>query len=209
MSGPGWNLERKVKLTAIICADRRFSGDQARVVVTLLCTFHNTATNAAFPSYSTLAKDSCTSKSTAIRALQKAKAFGYVNFNDNHGGRNRHNSYTFNPETVSPADPLRRQTVSPADPNGVTSGPARVSPADPHLTKECNRGKNGFQESGKKRPPRPNGYRFYALKGSAEFEAWQRHFHRTNDNGRAADLRYCNEGAWVRDRWPPKAGTVV
>jgi hypothetical protein len=143
------DLVGKVELAVSLCGDARFSDAQVRTAVALLFVFHNTETGACYPSLAQLGEASCTSKRTAVRTVQKLRAFGYGNFESTAGGRNKRNTYSFKrvspahpltSETVSPAHPLEGETVPPAHPRGATSAPLTVPPAHPLLTQEVNTG---------------------------------------------------------------------
>jgi DNA-binding MarR family transcriptional regulator len=134
----GRGLTGKVMLLAMLCEDSRLTADQFRVAVTLFLRFHNTGTGECFPSYKQLANASCTSKTTAKRTTKTLKAMGVIDFAHNKGGRSRRNFYTL--KTVSPAGPLLSRKAVRGGPftngNGVSSGPERVSRADPHIPNE-------------------------------------------------------------------------
>lgn len=149
-SGP-YGLPGKVQTVIELCKDTALSDAQFRVAFALVLKFHNTKTGECFPSYGQLASASGKSESTTRRTTEKLKAIGVIEFERSNGGRNHRNSYVLKrvsgadplpDETVAPADPLETEMVSPAVPNPVTSGPLRVSPADPHISKKESKNKH-------------------------------------------------------------------
>jgi hypothetical protein len=150
-------LAEKAELVSALCADPRLSGDQLRVAVALLFTFHNTKTGKCCPSHHQLAKASATCETTSKSAIKKLKAMGVIEFEPNNGGRSKRNRYTVNgvssgQENHSPSGPFQQENQSPSGP--LASRPAdplaaeTSRPADPHRTQEIIKPGNGTREEG-------------------------------------------------------------
>jgi Helix-turn-helix domain len=115
-------LVEKVKRADAILADPRLTHAEKCVGLTLLLHFHNTKTGKCHPSLRQQAEASGANKDTVINALKKLKALGHLDFEENAGGRQVRNSYTF--KTVGSDDPLATETV------GFTGGKRSDSPAE-------------------------------------------------------------------------------
>jgi hypothetical protein len=122
------SLVQKLKLAMWLI--KELTGDQFKVAFALLFHFHNSKTGKLYPSYAQQAREAGVSETTAKRTVKSLQELGVLDFPPNNGGCNKRNSYTLNvPSEVSHPNAKEGVTsgpsrVSPADPNGVTSGPA-------------------------------------------------------------------------------------
>jgi hypothetical protein len=132
-----WTATEKLAQIDKYLSDERMSEAQRLGAIALLVHFHNTMTGECFPSLDQWAKSFGVWKSTAVRTAAKMEQLGYMTADHSDGGRNKRTSYHIK-KTVAPVDRLGEETVAPVDRACRTSGPARVAPADPQVSRELN-----------------------------------------------------------------------
>jgi hypothetical protein len=211
------SLLEKIELAKWLLAEDALTGDQFKVAYVLLFQFHNSQNGALYPSYAQQATAAGVSEATAKRSVKILEELGILIVKRTDGGRNRPNSYTL--KMVSPADPLEGENgitsgplrVSPADPPGITSGPLRVSPADPHITMNINNEENKecIKEGGPPPVRQPSSKRPPASRGTRLSELWQLS---ENDVAYARELRMPaemieREAVKFKNHWLAAAGT--
>jgi hypothetical protein len=133
--GQSWSIKEKMDFVTAICADQRFSHGEVRAAVTMAIYFHNTQSGALFPSREQVAEQACVSKNTVIATTRKMKRFGYVHYEQSHGGRNERNTYhlrkQFSVRTVS-----KPETVQPLNAGGSEFELAGVQNLNSHIPLE-------------------------------------------------------------------------
>jgi hypothetical protein len=216
MTKQAWTVSEKIALIAEICGDKRMSFAKRVGAITLLARFHNTTNGDCFPSLDQWGKAFGAGKSTAVRTAQIMEQLGYMTADHSDGGRNKRTTYSIK-KTVSPADRLERETVSPADPGCVTSGPARVSPADPQVSSElypiggANAPGAGKDTIGKKQRANESLYwrdkdGLWRIRYEAkQYGAWRKHAERVHDWN--LYYRFPNNPGHVAvaaSLWPPR-----
>ena len=123
--GQSWTLKEKLDVVNAITADKRFTYAERVAAVTMITYFHNTTSDALFPSRQQVAQRCGAKKDIVISATSKMERFGYLTFDKSDGGRNKRNTYHLKKQSEK-VTVLETETVQRKDRGSPEKGLAEV-----------------------------------------------------------------------------------